>query len=128
MRQNNTKKIQTNTFLKGYKLICILMSEISINIVLGGKSLVGNHRGQTFLVVGRQVCSHLRRHFIPLLFVDLLQVIKDLKKSLKKERKGRSPPSLLMWCSCPVPLAEKHPQRIMFPPPCLTVGMVFLGS
>ncbi len=34
----------------------------------------------------------------------------------------------LVWCSCPVPLAEKHPQSIMFPPPCLTVGMVFLGS
>ncbi len=32
----------------------------------------------------------------------------------------------LMRCSCPVPLAEKHPQSIMFPPPCLTVGMVFL--
>ncbi len=24
----------------------------------------------------------------------------------------------LMRCSCPVPLAEKHPQSIMFPPPC----------
>ncbi len=34
----------------------------------------------------------------------------------------------LMRCSCPVPLAEKHPKSIMFPPPCLTVGMVFLGS
>ena len=29
--------------------------------------------------------------------------------------------------SRPVPLAEKHPLSIMFPPPCLTVGMVFLG-
>ena len=29
--------------------------------------------------------------------------------------------------SCPVPLAEKHPQSIRFPPPCFTVGMVFLG-
>ncbi len=34
----------------------------------------------------------------------------------------------LMQCSCSVPLTEKHPQSIMFPPPCLTVGMVFLGS
>ncbi len=33
----------------------------------------------------------------------------------------------LMRCSCSVPLAEKHPQS-MFPFPCLTVGMVFLGS
>src|SRR4029434_7541911 len=33
----------------------------------------------------------------------------------------------MQW-SRPVPLAEKQPQSIMFPPPCLTVGMVFLGS
>src|SRR4029434_10681082 len=33
----------------------------------------------------------------------------------------------MRW-SHPVPLAEKQPQSIMFPPPCLTVGMVFLGS
>ncbi len=29
-RENNNKKIQTNAFKKSYKLICILMSEISI--------------------------------------------------------------------------------------------------
>ncbi len=58
------------------------MSEMSIwplrkhDLVLGGKTLVGNHRGQTFLVVGHQVCTHLRRDFFPLLFADLLQVIK----------------------------------------------------
>ncbi len=34
------------------------------------------HRGQTFLVVGHQVCTHLRRDFVPLLFADPLQVIK----------------------------------------------------
>src|SRR4029434_1572347 len=33
----------------------------------------------------------------------------------------------MQW-SHPVPLAEKQPQNIMFTPPCLTVGMVFLGS
>src|SRR4029434_8582948 len=33
----------------------------------------------------------------------------------------------MQW-SRPVPLAAKQPQSIMFPPPCLTVGMVFLGS
>ena len=32
----------------------------------------------------------------------------------------------IRW-SRPVPLAEKHLQSIRFPPPCLTVGMVFLG-
>ncbi len=45
----------------------------------GGKTLVGNHRGQTFLVVGDQVCTHLRRDFVPLLFADPLQVIKVLR-------------------------------------------------
>ena len=32
----------------------------------------------------------------------------------------------IRW-SRPVPLAEKHPKSIMFPPPCFKVGMVFLG-
>ncbi len=31
---------------------------------------------QTFLVVGHQICTHLRRDFVPLLFADPLQVIK----------------------------------------------------
>ncbi len=46
------------------------------DLVLGGKTLVDNHRGQTFLVVGHQVCTHLRRDFVPLLFADPLRVIK----------------------------------------------------
>ena len=39
------------------------------------------------------------------------------------------PPSILqsIRCSSPVPFAEKHPHRMMFTPPCFTVGMVFLG-
>ncbi len=38
-------------------------------------------------------------------------------------------PSILLTiqCSRPVPFAEKHSQSMMFPPPCFTVGMVFLG-
>ena len=38
-------------------------------------------------------------------------------------------PSILpsLRCSRPVPFAEKHPQSMMYPPPCFTVGMVFLG-
>ena len=32
----------------------------------------------------------------------------------------------IQW-SRPAPLAEKHPQSIRFPPPCFTVGIVFLG-
>ncbi len=32
-----------------------------------------------FLVVGHQVCTHLRRDFVPLLFADPLQVIKVLR-------------------------------------------------
>ncbi len=69
--QNNTK-IQKNTFEKSYKLICILMSEISIwSIIAKHDLVVVNHRGQVFLVVGLQVCTHLRRDFVPLLFVDI---------------------------------------------------------
>ncbi len=38
-------------------------------------------------------------------------------------------PSILpsIRSSRPVPFAEKHPQSMMFSPPCFTVGMVFLG-
>ncbi len=81
-KQNNNQKIQKNAFQKSYKLICILMSQIIFDpfakhdLVLGDKTLVGNHRGQTFLVVGHQVCTHLRRDFVPLLFADPLHVIK----------------------------------------------------
>ncbi len=122
-----------------------------------------------FLVVGHQVCTHLRRDFVPLLFADPLQVIKVsmtrtfsslhiFSMGLKSgDWQGHSRTLMcfflshsfialavcyvygrmlsmpwwymvpLMRCSCPGPLAEKHPQSIMFPPPCLTVGMVFLG-
>ncbi len=46
------------------------------DLVLGGKTLDGNHRGQTFLVVDHQFCTRLRRYFVSLLFADPLQVIK----------------------------------------------------
>ncbi len=38
-------------------------------------------------------------------------------------------PSILpsIRCSRPVPFAETHPQSMMCPPPCFTVGMLFLG-
>src|SRR4029434_9726079 len=44
--------------------------------VLGGITLVGKHRRQTFLVVGHQVYTHLRRDFGPLLFAEPLQILK----------------------------------------------------
>ena len=164
------------------------MSEISTSakhdLVLGGKTFVANHRGQMFLVVGHQVCTHLRRDFVPLLFADLLQVIKVLRLTFgnsnlqlpAKPLQGHNVLLLgqLLYClgrvfwvivmleypstshfqypgwgnevltqdltvygtvhhpfdavklSCP--LSRKTPQSIMFPPLCLTVGMVFLGS
>ncbi len=67
---------------KSYKLICILMSQISIwplcktRFSTWWQNPCCNYRGQTFLVVGHQVCTHLRRDFVPLLFADPLQVIK----------------------------------------------------
>ncbi len=38
-----------------------------------------NLRAEPFLVVGHQVCTHLRRDFVPLLFADPRQVIKALR-------------------------------------------------
>ncbi len=43
--------------------------------VLGGKTPVANHRGQTFLVVDHKVCTHLRRDFVPLLFADPVRIL-----------------------------------------------------
>ncbi len=172
------------------------MSELSIwplrkhDLVLGGKTLVGNHRGQTFLVVGHQVCT-LKRDFVPLLFADPLQVIKvwrltsgnsnlqlppQIFYGMKVWRLARSLQDLMCfflshsfvalavcfgslswWNTHPrpifsaltgsnalaltvhgpvhrpfdvvqlsCPLSRKTPPKsIMFPPPCLTVGMVF---
>ncbi len=196
-RQNNNNKSRKTHSKKIFfqNLICILMSEISIwplrkhDLVLGDKTLVGNHRGQTFLVVGHQVCTHLRRDFVPLLFADPVQVIKVSRLTFGNSNLQLPPQifygirsgdwlghsrtlmcfflshsfvalavcfgSLSFWNtylrpifndlagfnalaltvhdplmrrSCPVTLAEKHPQSIMFPLPCLTVGMVFVGS
>src|SRR4029434_2735196 len=46
------------------------------DLVHGGITLVGKHRRQTFLVVGHQVYTQLRRDFSPLLFADPLQILK----------------------------------------------------
>ncbi len=75
VRYRITTKKSRKTHLKSYKLICILMSQISICKPWEDKTLVGNHRGQMFLVVGHQVCTHLRRD--SLLFAD--QVMKVLR-------------------------------------------------
>src|SRR4029434_6462895 len=40
---------------------------------------VDKHRRQTFLVVGHQVYTHLRRDFGPLLFADSPQILKGLR-------------------------------------------------
>src|SRR4029434_899594 len=91
----------------------------------------------TFLVVGHQVYTHLRRDFGPLLFADPLQILK-VAVSMGGNEGMRIKPNIprytvasivasMQW-SHPVPLAEKQPQSIMLPPPCLTVGMVFFGS
>src|SRR4029434_10902652 len=103
------------------------------DLVLGGITLVGKHRRQTFLVVGHHVYTHLRRDFGPLLFAHPLQILKVAFSMRGNEGIGFKPniphymaPSIVpsMQWSRPVPLAEKQPQSIMFPPPCLTVGMV----
>src|SRR4029434_4715881 len=72
-------------------------------------------------------------HFGPLLFADPLQILKVVfsmggnegmrfKPNIPHYMAPSKVPSM-QW-SRPVPLAEQQPQSIMFPPPCLTVGMV----
>src|SRR4029434_6565556 len=121
-------KIQKTAFYNIYDL-----DLAKHDLVLGGITLVGKHRRQTFLVVGHQVYTRLRRDFGPLLFADPLQILK-VAFSMGGNEGMRFKPNIprytvpsMQW-SHPVPLAEKQPQSIMFPPPCLTVGMVFLGS
>src|SRR4029434_6977043 len=100
-------------------------------------TLVGKHRRQTFLVVGHQVYTHLRRDFGPLLFADPLQILK-VAFSMGGNEGMRFKPNIprymatsivtsMQW-SRTVPLEEKQPQSIMFPPQCLPVGMVFIFS
>ncbi len=62
-------------FNESNKYLTPLQKKLDL-VLLGGNTLVGNHRGQTFLVVGHQVYTHLRRDFVPLLLADTLQVIK----------------------------------------------------
>ncbi len=69
-------KLELGKIFKYTVYICIYTCT-KHDLVLGGKTLVVNHRGQTVLVVGHQVCTHLRRDFVPLLFADPLQFIKD---------------------------------------------------
>ncbi len=82
VRDRITTKNPEKRFSKSYKLICILMCQICICPLHETwrsnwwKTLVGNYRGQAFLGVGQQVCTHLKRDFVSLLFVDPLQVIK----------------------------------------------------
>ncbi len=172
VRQNNNNKIQKNTFQKSYKLICILMSEITFDplakhdLVLGGKTLVGNHRGLDVLQILSKslrfqgwhlatfsslhrfymglrsgdwlghsrtlMCFFLSHSFVALtVCFGLLSCWNTIHNPFSMPWPWRymaRPSSHLMQCSCPVPFTEQHAQSILFPPPCLTVGMVFLGS
>lgn len=44
----------------------VLDSQAKLDLLLGGESLVCEHSGKAFLVVGHQVCTH----FGPLLFTE----------------------------------------------------------
>ncbi len=58
----------------------------------------------------------------------IFNVLTEGRRLLAKISRYMAPSILLsIRCSCPVNFAEKHPQSMMFPPPCFTVGMVFLG-
>ncbi|MED6259796.1 hypothetical protein ATANTOWER_031800 [Ataeniobius toweri] len=76
-----------------------------------------------FPVVLDQVCRCYSRDFDKILHTDLVGF------SAVAMSYGRKAQSILpsIRCSFSLPLAEKHPQSMMFSPPCFTVGMVFLG-
>lgn len=53
--------------------------------VLGSETLVGKHSDRTFLVVGHQVCSHLRGDFGPLL-TETLEILLLVNQSFSSPR------------------------------------------
>ena len=69
-------------------IIIILSHEISIwsieqyDLIIGGETFVGKHRGQMFVVVFQQVSTDLGRDFGPLLFEDPPQILKVPRLSL----------------------------------------------
>lgn len=52
------------------------------HLVIGGETLVGKRRGQMFLLVGHQVCAHIRMDFGSLPYTDTLQILKASRPSL----------------------------------------------
>ena len=87
-------------------LICFFLSHsfVALAVCFGSLSCWKIHPRPIFsaLTEGRRLSPKISRYMAPFIL-----------------------PSI-RW-SRPVPLAEKHPQSIRFPPPCFTVGMVFLG-
>lgn len=53
------------------------------------------HSGTVFLVVGHQVCIHLRRGFSRLLALQILSPVDFLKAALQLE--ASAPPQTFMW-------------------------------
>ncbi|KAE8592657.1 hypothetical protein XENTR_v10005457 [Xenopus tropicalis] len=87
--------------------MCFFLSHsfVAFAVCFGSLSCWNTHPRPifSFLAEGRRLSFRISRYMAPSIFP-------------------------LMRISCPVPLAEKHPQSKMFPPPCLTVGTVFWGS
>lgn len=71
--------------------------------------------------LGSLSCWKIQQHFI-------FNALTDGRRFLPKISRYMAPLILsLIWISCPVPFAEKQPQNMMFPLPCFTVSMMFLG-
>ena len=87
-------------------LICLFLSHsfVALAVCFGSLSCWKTHPWPivSALTAGRRLSPKISRYMAPFIL------------------------PLIRW-SHPVPLAEKHPQSIRFPPPCFTVGMVFLG-
>ncbi len=94
---------------------------------LVAKSLLAVTRGQMFLVVGHQVCTHLRRDFVPLLFADPLQVIKVSRLTFGNSNLQLSPQifyGMKVW-RLARPLQDLN--VLLLEPLLCCLGSVFLG-
>ena len=63
-----------------------------IHRTIGLDTIVGKHRGQTFVVVFQQVRTDFGRDFGPLLFADPLQILKVPRLSFGNSKLQLRPP------------------------------------
>ncbi len=79
-----------------------------------------SQRSDVFVVVGHQVCTHLRRDFVSLLFADPLQVIKVSRLTLETQTFSSLHRFSMGWLARPL-----QDQNVLLEPPLCCLGRVF---